>query len=310
MGVCKICNIKQYNNLQSLSRHLYSKHNIKLLEYKIKYDNFIIPKCPICGKDCINKNNINYTKTCGNTECFTKYFKKKVSDGMKKAHKEGRASNIGFNHWKGIPSYPEQFFMKVIENEFEDKNYEYNYHVHKYHIDFAWVNKMLAIEIDGAQHHRYIQHIIRDKRKDEYLQNNGWHILRISWKQLFNDTKKYISVARNFIEKYDIKRIAEVKALNDKILKLENIHKIIKIMKKYSKIKKDNEKILLKIHRPHKKVYDTFKKIRHQQKENNNNYGKIWVYSDKEKKSLSINKNAFDSYISLGFIKGRKLKIN
>ena len=34
---------------------------------------------------------------------------------MKRAHAEGRAHNIGTCRWNNEPSYPEQFFMKVIE---------------------------------------------------------------------------------------------------------------------------------------------------------------------------------------------------
>ena len=33
---------------------------------------------------------------------------------MKKAHKEGKAYNIGYNNHIGEPSYPEKFFTKVI----------------------------------------------------------------------------------------------------------------------------------------------------------------------------------------------------
>ena len=48
--------------------------------------------------------------------------KRKISISMKQAHKDGRAHNIGECRWKNEPSYPELFFMKVIKNEFNDKN--------------------------------------------------------------------------------------------------------------------------------------------------------------------------------------------
>ena len=51
-------------------------------------------------------------------------IKKSISISMKKAHSEKRAWNIGKSRWNNKPSWPEQFFMKVIENEFLDKNYE------------------------------------------------------------------------------------------------------------------------------------------------------------------------------------------
>ena len=40
-----------------------------------------------------------------------------ISKGMILAHEEGRAWNIGMSRWNNKPSYPEEFFMKVIEIE-------------------------------------------------------------------------------------------------------------------------------------------------------------------------------------------------
>jgi len=107
--------------------------------------------------------------------------KKKISDSMKKAHKEKRAHNIGECRWNNKPSYPESFFIKVIQNEFFDKKYTREYPFFKYSIDFAWVDKKLAIEIDGEQHETDIQQKHSDMRKDELLKENGWNILRIKW---------------------------------------------------------------------------------------------------------------------------------
>lgn len=126
-------------------------------------------------------------------------FKEKLSNSLKKAHKEGRAWNIGKSRWNNKPSYPEKFFMKVIKNEFEDKNYEREYPVGIYSLDFAWVEKKKVIEIDGEQHERFKEYKERDKRKDEFLKNKGWKILRISWKDMSNNTKEKIKECKEFI---------------------------------------------------------------------------------------------------------------
>jgi len=42
--------------------------------------------------------------------------------------------------------------------------------------------------------------------------------------------------------------------------------------------------------------------------ENNSNYGKCWIYSLKEKRSISIKKEELSFYLSNGWIKGRKMK--
>ena len=63
----------------------------------------------------------------------TEETKKKISESMKKAHKEGRAWNIGKSRWNNKHSYPEEFFIQVIDNEFEDKNYvcEYPFEIYR-----------------------------------------------------------------------------------------------------------------------------------------------------------------------------------
>lgn len=139
------------------------------------------------------KNSYYFGKHLGDTT------KRKISTGMKKAHEEGRAWNIGINHWDGKPSYPEQFFIKVIGNDFHDKNYSFNYVVGRFRIDFAWVDKRLAIEIDGGQHERE-DNKKRDLRKDKYLRSLGWKILRIKWRDMFHNSSLYIQIAIDFVE--------------------------------------------------------------------------------------------------------------
>lgn len=124
----------------------------------------------------------------------------KVSLKMKKAHLEGRAWNIGKSRWNNQPSYPEKFFMIVIENEFIDKNYVREYSLGIYSLDFAWPNKKLCIEIDGEQHKRFQNIIERDKRKDKIILNSGWKVLRIEWKEMYKDTKYWIKIAKEFID--------------------------------------------------------------------------------------------------------------
>jgi len=130
--------------------------------------------------------------------------RKKISDKMKIAHAEGRAHNIGECRWNNEPSYPEKFMMKVIENEFSDKNYirEYPITFNKtyFSIDFAWPQKMRAIEIDGGQHDRFDEQKERDKRKDIALTNLGWTFCRISWKDFCNNTKNIITQIKSFID--------------------------------------------------------------------------------------------------------------
>lgn len=127
--------------------------------------------------------------------------KKQISNSMKKAHKEGRAWNIGKSRWNNESSYPEKFFIEVIETEFNDKNYIKEYPISIWSYDFAWPNKKKCIEIDGEQHEKFDEYKKRDIKKDNYAKLLGWQILRIKWKDMFNDSKKYIQISKEFIEK-------------------------------------------------------------------------------------------------------------
>ena len=73
--------------------------------------------------------------------------KKKISESMKQAHKDGRANNFAKSrHSCGVNmSYPEAWFLAVIKNEFEDQNFQREYPFFRYSFDFAWVDKKKVI---------------------------------------------------------------------------------------------------------------------------------------------------------------------
>lgn len=123
----------------------------------------------------------------------------KVSISMKRAHAEGRAHNIGQSRWNNEPSYPEKFFMEVIANEFNDKDYIYEYPIGIFSIDFAWASKRKAIEIDGKQHEQP-EYQARDIRKNKFLEDSGWDLLRVKWADFFNNPSYWIQTTKRFIE--------------------------------------------------------------------------------------------------------------
>lgn len=127
--------------------------------------------------------------------------KKKISDSMKKAHSEGRAHNIGECRWNNEPSYPEKFFMKVIDNEFINKNYVREKPFGRFSLDFAWIELKRCIEIDGKQHETDKKQKIRDVAKDNLLHENGWKVLRIKWSDMYHNPKLWIKKAKDFIDR-------------------------------------------------------------------------------------------------------------
>lgn len=156
--------------------------------------------------------------------------KRKISEKLKIAHKEGRAG-----HWNNnkIASYPEKFFMKIIKNEFIDKNYIYNYRVDNYFLDFAWGHIKKYIEIDGEQHYRNSETVNYDENRNSRLKECGWQVLRIRWKDIVNDTQKYINIAKNFIDN-DIEHLENnLKKYQNEIKELERIKQQKEIDKVY-----------------------------------------------------------------------------
>ena len=78
-------------------------------------------------------------------------------------------------------SYPEKLFIKYVELNGLDKKYSIirEYSVFPYFIDFAFVNQMVAIEIDGSQH-LLPERKESDDKKDKLLNDFGWFVVRIS----------------------------------------------------------------------------------------------------------------------------------
>lgn len=203
---CKICK-NTFKKKSALSTHLSIVHNIDFLTYNIKFEGFKIPKCPICNNNAKHKRGMGFYSTCGNDKCINAIkhrpinndLKQKISKSMKKAHAEGRANNWQDSKKHDNSSYPEIFFENVILNEFKDKNYIREYRFKQFSIDFAWVSKKLAIEIDGKQH-EYTEIKNRDQIKDSLLKQEGWKVLRIKWKDMFDNPQLYISISKNFID--------------------------------------------------------------------------------------------------------------
>lgn len=129
--------------------------------------------------------------------------REKISASMKKAHKEGKAHNIGESRWNNQPSYPEQWFMKVLKNEFgfeKDKDYKMEFPFYRFSLDFAWPDKKICIEIDGEQHERFQEQKERDIEKDRLLKKEDWKELRKSWKEIYNNPKFFIEEVKNLLK--------------------------------------------------------------------------------------------------------------
>lgn len=128
--------------------------------------------------------------------------KKKISESMKKAQKEGRAYNIGQSRWNNEHSIPEKWLISVLKNNFnqiENIDYKTEMPFYRYALDFAWPEKRLCIEIDGKQHLYDEKQIARDIEKDRLLKEDGWKELRLKWGYVVAKKEEAIKLITDFL---------------------------------------------------------------------------------------------------------------
>ena len=81
-------------------------------------------------------------------------------------------------------SYAEQYFATIFTDA------KQQYHVSRYFLDFAWPNKKVYVEVDGAQHYNDPGVVAHDVERTKNLEECGWRcIARIRW-SLFKRMKK------------------------------------------------------------------------------------------------------------------------
>jgi len=176
-----------------------------------------IRKCRYCGDERITTQDgmSNHENHCScnpnhlerKSHTISDETRKKISESLKIAHAEGRAHNIGSSRWHNEHSYPEKWFIKMLEHELnmiEHIDYETEYPFYKYSLDFAWPNYKLCIEVDGEQHQRFEEYANRDAKKDALLVKDDWKILRIRWGACVNNTKDCIHLVKEFLNQSDI----------------------------------------------------------------------------------------------------------
>lgn len=199
MFECKICN-RKLDNLGNLNQHI--KKCEKLSNLKDEIINLYVNE-DYSVRDLRNKFNLQSDdiknvlgdKVRSLSES-NKIARKKYPDNFKhteeskKIMREKRLefmkNNPDKTAWRlSNVSYPEKLFIGYVESNGLDKKYSIvrEYSVFPYFIDFAFVNQMVAIEIDGSQH-LLLERKERDDKKDKLLNNLGWFVVRISEKEI------------------------------------------------------------------------------------------------------------------------------
>lgn len=102
----------------------------------------------------------------------------KISKGVRDFF-DKNPDKVGWRHhgqWRVKQSWPEKYFQKVFDDS--SLSYVKEHPVKRFSIDFAFLEKMIAVEIDGS-HHRALKE--RDARRDKELLEEGWLTIRVDW---------------------------------------------------------------------------------------------------------------------------------
>jgi len=208
---CEICN-KICKNLKGLSEHL-KIHSVSLRSYLNR--NIEIPKCSICSENCkIYKNG--YSKTCCSKDCKKKYatsrvHSKETIEKIRQKRIEYLQKKTGKTAWERRSrkemSYLENWFQEevILKNSLQEKHQIITeYHVGGYFVDFAFLDKMIAVEIDGRCHFdKNMKRNERDSKKDEVLKNLGWNVIRMNFYDIRHNHEMLVENFLNLLDSND-----------------------------------------------------------------------------------------------------------
>lgn len=112
-------------------------------------------------------------------------------DRLRKAAELGRKNIVKqmkagkWKGWSGVGegkrSYPEAYIESKLKED--GLNYEFQFQVGRYKVDFAFIDQKIALEVDGKQHLREKQ-LQSDRRKDAFLEESGWRVFRLPWESI------------------------------------------------------------------------------------------------------------------------------
>jgi very-short-patch-repair endonuclease len=251
---CKICK-QQFKNPGGFSAHLKIKHNISFLDYYIKYvdKNFKIPKCIVCGKDCVIYSGITFQRTCGSIECKKQRRYKYWTEEKRKKHSIIMSQSIKNNNWKrsyrGNESEPEKKFRKIIE--------KYNLSVYQFYkdaeferlfeIDFAIPSLKIGFEINGNQHYDKNGNLTNYyQKRHDIIESKEWKLIEIHYLKCYDE--KYIKdIIQKSTEGKPIKYQRPVKKIKrvNKEKEKQEIKRREEIKRKKEKEIKERKKIIL-----------------------------------------------------------------
>lgn len=218
--ICPECK-QSFQTKNEMYKHRHEEHNLG-------YRN-TSKICELCHEKYKNKREHNLVCKCRRHKGYkhTEEEKKKISEQRKlylKQHPE--------NHpWKRngkFTSKPCETLKKFLREkytfveEYTDTRWEHNYS-----LDIAFLEKKIAIEINGNQHYNSNWELNEYyQKRHDYLTSNGWNVLEIHYTWCYNEDK--------------IKEICEA-IDNNKTISFEETKKLLE-HKRLTKLEKEQKR--------------------------------------------------------------------
>ena len=136
-----------------------------------------------------------------NKRPHTEETKKKISESRIKYLRENPDKvPYKLNHYSKGRSYAEEYWKVVLDTN--NILYKEQYQIGPYQLDFAFPDIKIDLEIDGDQHHLDKRVVESDKRRNLYLEELGWKIIRVKWSEYkkLTDKKEYVNMILNQIK--------------------------------------------------------------------------------------------------------------
>jgi len=74
-----------------------------------------------------------------------------------------------------------------------------NIRIAGYEVDLTWLDQRVIVEADGSRHHGTPQAFERDRQRDLELTLAGWHVIRITWRQLVERPEQIVGTLRKLL---------------------------------------------------------------------------------------------------------------
>ena len=75
-----------------------------------------------------------------------------------------------------------------------------------YEVDFHWPAHRLVVETDGRATHGHAMAFQSDRRRDLELELAGWHVLRITWRQVVHEPERVAALLRSRLASGAVRR--------------------------------------------------------------------------------------------------------